>query len=80
MTSPKCGTYAGMSRHRRRYEEPCAACKQAAADYVASWRRRTEADGEQRAKARRAQRWRAIQRLIDAHPDEFNQLLREETP
>lgn len=35
------GTYARWNVHRRRGEEPCAACKQAQAQYVRDWRART---------------------------------------
>lgn len=36
-----CGTYAGANAHKRHSETLCAPCRQAAADYVREWRRRT---------------------------------------
>lgn len=38
-TRDVCGTPAGAQRHRKRGEEPCPACLEAAAAYVRAWRR-----------------------------------------
>lgn len=74
----ECGTYAGAQAHRKRGEAACDDCKRAQADYTAAWRRRTKGPNEQHHKAIGRARWRAIRRLMAAHPAEWERLFAEE--
>lgn len=43
MTDPRCGTYAGYNAHIARSQTPCDACRKAASEYSAEWRRKNPA-------------------------------------
>lgn len=72
-----CGTVAGYQTHHRRNEPVCEACRDANADY---WRnyRQSSSPGYVRGKARQNARSRAMTRLADQYPAEFEALLAEE--
>jgi cytidine deaminase len=62
-TDRRCGTNKGYFAHRRRDEDPCAACRQAHYEY--------QADGN-------AARSRALTRLAKEYPDRFREIFAEE--
>lgn len=39
---PRCGEYAGYSRHRRRKEDPCDACRAANVTAYQEWKARKQ--------------------------------------
>ena len=67
------GTYARFQQHKREGEEPCAACRQANADYVREWRQRPGKADRNRLYNRA--RGRAQQDLAERHRDEYQALL-----
>lgn len=77
------GTYGGYQLHGRRRRagleegEPCAACRKAHADYVASWRARNPGK-HQRQQTVQYCREKALRRLAEMHPRAFARLYREE--
>jgi hypothetical protein len=75
--SAVCGTYGAYQAHRRRGETPCAPCRRANADYMAEIRRRYPRH-RQRDYERTVIRNRALARLAELHPEEFEALLTEE--
>lgn len=75
-----CGTYGAYQRHRRRREPIDEACAAAAAWYRAGRHATRRADGTAGTLTRhRRIRRRALARLIEAHPDEYDRLYAEET-
>lgn len=70
----RCGTYGGAQRHRLRGETACEPCREAAREYMRSYRNR---------KGRGADRWWnrtrrfALERLAAEHPERFGELLAE---
>ena len=76
-SSSACGTYAGAQQHRKRGEEVCQPCRNAAAAYLRDWRARNP---QSRAKERQQNnaRSRALWRLADEFPDRFRELVADE--
>lgn len=75
--STRHGTYAGHQAHMARGEESCQACRLAAADYMAQYRRKhPEVLRNQRRTTK--VRNRALSRLALEYPVRFAQLLQEE--
>ncbi len=71
-----CGTRAGAIRHRREGTPVCRPCLDAAAAYMAEYRR---AHAEWRARELRNSRarTRALAHLVRRHPQEYEALLLE---
>jgi hypothetical protein len=70
----KCGTYAGYQRHIYYKEPTCDRCREAQREYMRAYRQRPAA--RRTVNAQQAARSRALWRLVDMHPGEF-QLLYE---
>lgn len=73
----RCGTDAGYQAHRRRNEEPCAACRRARAKKIREYRASND-ECLVRESLYRAARSRATSRLVALHPGQFRILMDEE--
>ena len=71
------GTYAGWNAHKKLDEAPCIACRKAASEYQAQWRKQNP-KGYKRELHGMAAADRARRRLARAHPEEYRQLYLEE--
>lgn len=71
------GTTAGWNRHNRDHIPMCDPCRKAHADYMRDYRRNNTQAREKNNRLTRAQT-RALWRLKDLHPDEFQALVAEE--
>lgn len=65
-----CGTTAAYQRHRKRKEEPCAACRTAVAEYNRAYRAANPRVAEQQREHRKITD-EAVKRLITKHFPEF---------
>lgn len=72
-----CGTYAGVSAHKRDRTRMCPACRAANTAYMREYRKR-KPDGYQREKAKNHARERALWKLADLHPAQFRVLVEAE--
>jgi hypothetical protein len=72
-----CGTASGYTQHRRRGEEPCAACRSANAQKKREYLAR-KPDARAHANAYSRAHGRASDRLIARYRPEFQALLDEE--
>jgi hypothetical protein len=75
--APECGTYAAYQRHKRRVEPIDDACREANRVYAANYRA-SNPQARTRDRTYGNARHRALQRLRQRHPAEFNRLLAEE--
>jgi hypothetical protein len=73
---PRCGTYVGLTRHRKLHEIPCGPCYVAGAEHNADlmWHRPTNPAKVEKLTPTRIRRI-GIERLIAAHVEEFKALL-----
>lgn len=71
------GTYARYQQHNRQGETPCDACREAAAQYARDYRARAM-PGAVNEKANNRARHRALWRLAQMYPADFNRLVFEE--
>lgn len=69
---PRHGTYAGYQRHMKDSEKPCEGCRKAASDDARERRKDPAVYAVHR--MRSAARSRALTRLAQRHPDEFEDL------
>jgi hypothetical protein len=70
----RCGTYAGVQRHRRRREPACNECREAKRQYMRDFRaRKGPANDRWWISTRRA----ALQLLAEEYPERFGELLTE---
>lgn len=76
-TTAPCGTTAGYQTHKRRGQEPCADCRRAQRDAMREYRA-SKAEVRDREYRYGLARNRAIRRLIDLHPAQFDALLAQE--
>lgn len=76
MRDPLCGSYAGLSRHKTRKEQPCDACLAAGADYQRQYRATREGAKEQVRWWRRT-RDRALIQLSREFPARYLAILYE---
>jgi hypothetical protein len=75
-TGGRCGTYAGYQTHGREGTTPCTPCRRANRAYIQEYRKRPGiADKQARESAARS---RALWRLADLHPAQFQILVDEE--
>jgi hypothetical protein len=65
-----CGTYGGYQRHLKTKTTPCEACRKASREYIRRYRFQL---------GQGTPKYRALLRLAARHPDEYRDLLREET-
>lgn len=75
--APKCGTYAGYIRHYKRGEDVCEPCREAQREYMRGLRKRRP-DLTKRDQHRATVRNRALGRLAERYPEEYEALLAEE--
>ena len=74
MSDPRCGTYAGYNAHIARSQTPCDACRKAASEYSAEWRRKNPAARDRNRAAVRL-RSRALTILGQRHPTELRSII-----
>lgn len=74
---PPCGTYAAVSRHKRRREPLDDACRRANADYQASRREKNPSAALAESRADNAY-VRALRRLGREYPERLRELHQEE--
>lgn len=73
----KCGTNAGYNAHKYYGEPPCDPCIQAGNEYMQEWRK-ANPDKAAVEDAKTKARGRALWRLKDMHPTEFDLLYADE--
>lgn len=71
-----CGTAAAYTRHLRRSEEPCDACREA--NSSKSKERRSDKDHAREVTQRNGARIKALWRLAKEYPERYRELSTEE--
>ena len=71
------GTIAGASAHRREKSPLCDSCREVARNYMREFRA-THPDLRKRERRTNKARSRALWRLADLHPDDFQRLVLDE--
>ena len=71
----RCGTYAGVQRHRKLKESACDACREAQREYMRALRARM---GPARDRWWNRTRHAALERLAGEYPERLAELIAEE--